>query len=527
MATYLKFHQLERSPFEGRGDDPFVLATASLRRAYAEIRSGMEDDSPRICLSGGSGIGKSSFARALPKLFESDARCALVLDPTIEWNPLEASIAGQLQLDGEQLSRASLIASRHDDRRILFVIDRAEDLSTESLEHLDRVLGYRDDAGKQLVQCILLANLEDAPQGREIPLLWWLDQLATLQLRFSPIPENGLRSYIDKHLEKAGFRGASIFDDEAVTAIYRYTGGVPGAVGSLCEKLLSRAAEQRNTDIDARLVARVCGDERAAKSNARPDVARTGLRAIPVDAPDAFAETEPELKIQQGLVHMDEPQAWRASSALDGSAMDGGFSAFRPSRLRPSPPRHLHQRILRRTPKSRRSNARGVRNLIGIALLACIAMLTHLLFFAAEPVVSRLTQPIPPTTARLQVDPPKTAIDEATAVPEPATEPQPAALEIAMEEPQPETILELEEPAGLTSDLRLDPSSTNVAALAESSSPIPELLEAIEEAAIPSTSEISQLADAANEKPAAFEPWAEQAPEPASLAAPAAPAPLP
>ena len=58
MATYLKFHQLERSPFEGRGDDPFVLATPSLRRAYAEIRSGMEDDSPRICLSGSSGIGK-------------------------------------------------------------------------------------------------------------------------------------------------------------------------------------------------------------------------------------------------------------------------------------------------------------------------------------------------------------------------------------------------------------------------------------------------------------------------------------
>ena len=95
MATYLKFHQLEHSPFEGQGSG-LVLATESLRKAYAQIKTGLEEGAPRICLSGGPGIGKSSLARALPKLLGNEAHCVLVRDPSIDWTRLEPTIAKQL-----------------------------------------------------------------------------------------------------------------------------------------------------------------------------------------------------------------------------------------------------------------------------------------------------------------------------------------------------------------------------------------------------------------------------------------------
>ena len=108
MATYLNFHQLECSPFEGHDSHQLVLATSSLRHAYAQIKAGLDEGSPRICLSGSSGIGKSSLARALPKLLASSARCVLVRECGSEWRRIKASIAKQLSLEGEKISRTSL-----------------------------------------------------------------------------------------------------------------------------------------------------------------------------------------------------------------------------------------------------------------------------------------------------------------------------------------------------------------------------------------------------------------------------------
>ena len=535
MATYLKFHQLKRSPFEGRESNQLVLATASLRSAYADIRSSLQENSPRICLSGGSGIGKSSFARALPKLLESEAQCILARDPGGHWSRLEASIARQLALPSGRLSRNSLMAVRQQGRRIVIVIDQAEELPSESLEQLDVVLGYLDDESNQLVHCVLLANLDAAPRGREIPLLWWLDQLATRQLRFSPIPQEGIRSYIDNHLNKAGCRRASIFDEPSVKAIHRYTGGVPGAVGALCEELLSRAAELQQHEIDAELVASVCGDEPPAKpeaqrapaerplqpvaSDARPEtVSNTPAPSPPrqpaLRAPEPVAAPEPELEIQQGLVHMEQPDRTPGF----GSLSDGDpFTAFRPPRVAPWPRKKPIPAAPQASPGSGRG-ARMVRNLIGLALLVCLAMMIHLTFFAGEPGVPPLATP---PAKRLDEAPPTPSVEAATAV----ANSQPAWRNHSFAAAAPgttrEAILAGESRSGLTSDLRLDPSTSHAQVLAEPGGEVGNQLEAT---ALPA---IHEGTAATREEPSAFEPWAEQAPEPATPPYPAAPAAQP
>lgn len=553
MATYLNFHKLERSPFEGQMSDQLVLATASLRHAYAQVKAGLKADSPRICLSGGSGIGKSSFARALPKLLESEARCVLVRDPGTEWSQIKASIAKQLHLEGGQVSRSSLVDARQDGRRVVLVIDRAEDLTAESLEHLDVLLGYRDDEGGQLVQCVLLANLEEAPRGREIQLLWWLDQLTTRQLRFSPIPREGIRSYVDKHLTKAGFRGASPFSDDAVTAIYRYTGGVPGAVSALCEQLLARAAEQRRHEIDGALVAAVCGDELsleeattddgrdlhplreaepapARKPRAEAALPQFGERRGAAGRANPFAESEPALKVEQGLVHMDEPERPAAASVFADLMDDDPFASLRPTRHESRPRQELPRHVANLSPGSGRSG-RFVRNLIGLAVLACLAMVVHLVFFAGQPAVPRFTKRIPPPTALLKSDPVKSEIEGSSDAPVPEVVFGPKEPKIAVaEDLAPEIPFGPQEPEGLTSDLRLDPSTTNAAALAEHAGPVGERREG-DEASSLSLGKLYELADKADPEPEVFEPWAEEAPEPAEAPesapspSPAAPAP--
>ncbi len=265
MSAYLKFFQLEKSPFDTRAQSALVLGTKALRSAFGEIEAGLDDGAPRICVDGKEGLGKTSLARALPKLLGESSRVVLILNPSLPWSTLRSAIVKQLDLAEGNLSRKTLMRARSEGRRLVIVVDQAERISSESLEHLDILLGYKNDDDQQLLHCVLLANLQAAAsqhneQGEQTPLLWWLDKLNTLQLEFQPVPPDGVSSYVIKHLKRAGWKRGQIFTPEALQTIHRLTGGVPREMSDLCERALELAAEEETDCIDAQLVEDVFGE---------------------------------------------------------------------------------------------------------------------------------------------------------------------------------------------------------------------------------------------------------------------------
>lgn len=252
-SAYLKFHALERSPFADEAGSKVVLGTKALRDALAAIRSGLDERTARICVSAGPGLGKTSLARALPKLLGEDVRVAVLLDPDPSWSAVRQSVARQWQLGEAGLARSALVSVAQRSRLVL-VVDRAEAASVDLLDHLDVLLSHRNERQEPVVHCVLFADLtchrdEDPP-----PLLWWLDRIQTLQLAFEPLPRDGIEAYIEKHLRLAGWLGDTIFSPEAAAAVHDYSGGIPGEVGLACERLLREAAARSRREIDAQLV---------------------------------------------------------------------------------------------------------------------------------------------------------------------------------------------------------------------------------------------------------------------------------
>ena len=213
MSAYLKFFELERSPFDAKAQAQVVLGTRAIRDAFATIESGIAEGASRICVNGGPGMGKTSLARALPKLLGDKACVALVPDPALSWESSRTTLARQWGVESSGLARAALIEAATE-RPLVLVIDQAEKADENFLDHLDVILSYRSKSNTPVVQSVLLARLggeteSDAPNEAARPLIWWLDRIQTLQLEFAPLPRDGVQPYIHKHPKRAGWQGHS------------------------------------------------------------------------------------------------------------------------------------------------------------------------------------------------------------------------------------------------------------------------------------------------------------------------------
>jgi len=277
MGDYLEMFRLEREPFTQPERGALVLATPALADAHARIRRGLEADRSRICVQAGAGMGKTSLARALPRLLAGTARVSVVSGRR-PWSDSTRRIARHLEVSALE---PGPLATARKGGRLVMVIDDADRLDEAALATLDRWLSWHDGGGAPLLQCVLLADLDGATRrDDDTPLLWWLDTLHTLQLELAPLPASAVPGYIGKHLRKAGFRGdgATLFDPAAAHRIHQHCGGNPRRIGELCRMLLTVAGEYGMERVDLELV-ELALQRRPAPSLSEDAVARAEATA--------------------------------------------------------------------------------------------------------------------------------------------------------------------------------------------------------------------------------------------------------
>jgi general secretion pathway protein A len=324
MPAYLKFYELERSPFDADSQSKVVLGTKALRDALAAVRSGLDEGATRICVNGQAGLGKTSLARALPKLLDEQARVAVILHPSTSWNSIRSSIAKQWRVGEGGLARSNLL-SFASESRLVVVVDQAETATTDILDHLDVLLSYRTEADEPVVQSVLFANLTAQPDAEPSPLIWWLDRIQTLELQFAPLPREGVGSYIQKHLKRAGWKAGALFSLEAAHAIHGYTGGIPGEVDRVCERLLSEAAGRNLLEIEADFVHEML-DEKAEEDSNSYDTFEELVMEDEFAGADEVEETCPESgpSLQETLERFAsaDSESREGDGATDGFARD-------------------------------------------------------------------------------------------------------------------------------------------------------------------------------------------------------------
>ena len=132
-----------------------------------------------------------------------------------------------------------LVEQYSNGRKVLLIIDEAQNLSNRVLEEVRMLSGV--ETTKEKVLRIILAGQPELNDKLNSPELMQLTQRVRLRFHLTALTKAETSAYIDHRLEVAGSQGRRIFAEDTYATIYRYTGGVPRLINTLCDTCMMAA----------------------------------------------------------------------------------------------------------------------------------------------------------------------------------------------------------------------------------------------------------------------------------------------
>lgn len=242
---YKAFYKLISNPFQLTPDPRFFYASSVHRRALAYLRYGLEQGEGFVVITGDVGAGKTTLVRTL--LEEAAKRNVLavqLVSTQLDAEDILRQIAAAFRVQSEGISKAQLLRNIEvylkyqvsEGKRVLLVIDEAQNLPQRSLEEL-RMLSNFQNGDKPLLQSFLVGQPEfrfkiEQPENEQ------LKQRVIASYHLGPIKESELKEYIVHRLKCAGWAGDPLFDDDAISEIFAYTNGIPRKINVFCDRLM-------------------------------------------------------------------------------------------------------------------------------------------------------------------------------------------------------------------------------------------------------------------------------------------------
>lgn len=267
---YLQHFGLSTPPFSLSPKLDFLYESNAFAESMAHLIYGVDSGEALVMITGPIGTGKTTAIQSFLTNLGPQFATALVTNTRINDRELLKLVLDDLDADypvgGDKSDlviafKRFLIEAKRSGRRVLVVVDEAQNLPAETLEEV-RLLTNLGQGEEQPVQIVLVGQPE-LEAAVDAPELAQLRQRIRVHYRLEPLTRDELGKYLPHRMTVAGCPRADVFTAEAVGRIYEFSGGVPRVVNTLAN--------------DALLAAFVAGHDRVRG----PDVERPQPRVVP------------------------------------------------------------------------------------------------------------------------------------------------------------------------------------------------------------------------------------------------------
>ena len=290
-ALYNDHFKFSELPFSIAPDPHFIFMSVRHQEGLAHLLYGINHGGGFVALTGEVGTGKTTLCRCLLQQLPENVDVALILNPKLNAEELLATICDELGVSYDKDSQSLknrvdqlnrfLLATHANNRKTVLIIDEAQNLNLEVLEQI-RLLTNLETSKTKLLQIILVGQpeLNDLLSRRE---LRQLNQRITARYHLLPLSLDETRVYV-RHRLKICKGDPGLFNENAIKAVFKYSGGVPRIINIICHCALLGAYSLETREITPGMIRRAAketlGKPRAQPSQAKPLLALLFLAAL-------------------------------------------------------------------------------------------------------------------------------------------------------------------------------------------------------------------------------------------------------
>jgi general secretion pathway protein A len=244
---YLELFKLHELPFRLSPDPEFLYLSKQHARAKAYMESTIWFTDGFVVITGEIGAGKTTLIETFLRELKTDVVIAQINQTQLSPTAFLQTVLVQFGFSPFNMKKPEVLATLNQflveqhgsGRKVLLIIDEAQNLSDRVLEEVRMLSGV--ETTKEKVLRIILAGQPELNDKLNSPELIQLTQRVRLRFHLSALTKAETTAYIDHRLEVAGSQGRRIFAEDTYATIYKYTGGVPRLVNTLCDTSLMAA----------------------------------------------------------------------------------------------------------------------------------------------------------------------------------------------------------------------------------------------------------------------------------------------